>query len=326
MIIVTGGAGFIGSNIVRALNERGRADIFIVDDLGDGDKYKNLIGLRFIDYQHKDDFLQLITGNSAFGSNIDAVFHEGACSDTMVYDVNYMMKTNYDYSKEILRFCLRKQIPLIYASSASVYGTGKKGFREDEACENPINPYAFSKLMFDRYVQQFLPTAKSKIIGLRYFNVFGPQESHKGKMASIFHQIYRRMKLGGSPKLFKGTDGFGDGEQKRDFIYVKDVAKINLWCLDNDVASGIYNCGTGHAHTFNAVANAMLESMHSKMKITYCDFPDELRGKYQSFTEADMKKLTAAGYKGGFTNFVLAVEEYCKFLEAGGYYTLGKQS
>jgi ADP-L-glycero-D-manno-heptose 6-epimerase len=325
MIIVTGGAGFIGSNIVRALNERGRNDIFIVDDLGgEGDKYKNLVGLRFIDYQHKDDFLKLITGNGTFGSNVEAIFHEGACSDTMVYDVNFMMKSNYDYSKEILRFCLRKQIPLIYASSASVYGMGKKGFREDEACENPINPYAFSKLMFDRYVRQFLTAAKSKIIGLRYFNVFGPQESHKGKMASIFYQIYRRMKHGGGPKLFKGTDGFDDGEQKRDFIYVKDVAKINLWCLDNDVASGIYNCGTGHAHTFNAVAKAMIESMHSKMRTTYCDFPDELRGKYQSFTEADMKKLSVAGYKGGFTNFVLAVEEYCKFLEAGGYYTLGK--
>ena len=321
MIIVTGGAGFIGSNIVRALNERGRNDVFIVDDLGDGDKYKNLIGLRFIDYQHKDDFLKLMAG-SAFGSNVEAVFHEGACSDTMVYDVNFMMKNNYDYSKEILRFCIRKQIPLIYASSASVYGTGKKGFREDESCEQPINPYAFSKLMFDRYVRQFLSAAKSKIIGLRYFNVFGPQESHKGKMASIFHQIYRRMKLGGGPRLFKGTDGYGDGEQKRDFIYVKDVAKINLWCLDNDVASDIYNCGTGHAHTFNAVAKAMIESMHSKMRTTYCDFPDELRGKYQSFTEADMKKLTAAGYKGGFTNFVIAVEEYCKFLEAGGYYSI----
>lgn len=324
MIIVTGGAGFIGSNIVRALNERGRTDIMIVDDLGDGDKFKNLIGLRFMDYQHKDDFLKLVTGNAAFGSNVEAIFHQGACSDTMQYDVNFMMRTNYDYSKELLRFCIRKQIPLIYASSASVYGMGKKGFREDESCENPLNPYAFSKLMFDRYVRQFLNASKSKIIGLRYFNVFGPQESHKGKMASIFYQIYKRMKLGGGPRLFKGTDGYGDGEQKRDFIYVKDVAKINLWCLDSDVANGIYNCGTGHAHTFNAVAKAMIESMHSKLKTTYCDFPDELRGKYQSFTEADMKNLAAAGYKGGFTNFVIAVEEYCQFLDAGGYYTLGR--
>ena len=313
MIVVTGGAGFIGSNIVRALNERGRADILVVDDLGSGDKFKNLIGLKFADYRHKDDFLGGLEGLQ----NIEAVFHEGACSDTMEYDVNFMMRTNYDYSKELFKFCLRKQIPFI---CASVYGTGKHGFREEEACENPLNPYAFSKLLFDRYVRQFADKVKSKIVGLRYFNVYGQQEGHKGKMASIFYQIYKRMKLGGAPRLFKGTDGYRDGEQKRDFVYVKDVAKINLWCLDNAIANGIYNCGTGHAHTFNDVGKAMLESMHSKLKITYCDFPDELRGKYQSFTEADMKKLLAAGYNGGFTNFVIAVEEYCRFLDAGGYY------
>ena len=240
----------------------------------------------------------------------------------MEYDVNFMMTSNYEYSKEIFKLCVRKKIPLIYASSASVYGLGKKGFREEEVCEAPINPYAFSKLMFDRYVRQFIAKIDSKVIGLRYFNVYGPQESHKGKMASIFYQIYKRMKLGGGPRLFKGTDGYRDGEQKRDFIYVKDVAKINLWCLDNPVSNGIYNCGTGHAHTFNDVAKAMIESMHSKMKTTYCEFPDELRGKYQSYTEADMKKIQAAGYKENFTNFVIAVDEYCKFLEAGGYYTL----
>ena len=322
MIIVTGGAGFIGSNIVRALNERGRSDILIVDDLGHEDKYKNLIGLRFLDYQHKDDFFKSIQ-RVDFGQNVEAIFHEGACSDTMEYDVNFMMKTNYEYSKELLKACIKKQIPLIYASSASVYGMGKRGFRESEECESPMNPYAFSKLMFDRYVRQFADKVKSKIIGLRYFNVYGQQESHKGKMASIFYQIYKRMKLGGGPRLFKGTDGYGDGEQKRDFIYVKDVAKINLWCLEHEISNGIYNCGTGHAHTFNDVGKAMIESMNlQRLKITYCDFPDELRGKYQSFTEADMKKLAAAGYKEGFTNFVIAVGEYCKFLEAGGYYSI----
>ena len=322
MIIVTGGAGFIGSNIVRALNERGRSDILIVDDLGHEDKYKNLIGLRFLDYQHKDDFFKAIQ-RVDFGQNVEAIFHEGACSDTMEYDVNFMMKTNYEYSKELLKACIKKQIPLIYASSASVYGMGKRGFRESEECESPMNPYAFSKLMFDRYVRQFADKVKSKIIGLRYFNVYGQQESHKGKMASIFYQIYKRMKLGGGPRLFKGTDGYGDGEQKRDFIYVKDVAKINLWCLEHEISNGIYNCGTGHAHTFNDVGKAMIESMNlQRLKITYCDFPDELRGKYQSFTEADMKKLAAAGYKEGFTNFVIAVGEYCKFLEAGGDYSI----
>ena len=308
MIIVTGGAGFVGSNIVRALNERGRTDILIVDNLGNSEKYKNLIGLRFVDYRHKDDFIKNLDGAA---QNVEAIFHNGACSNTMEYDVNFMMSSNYEYSKEIFKLCIRKKIPFIYASSAAVYGLGKKGFREEEACEAPINPYAFSKLLFDRYVRQFLGKIDSKVIGLRYFNVYGPQENHKGKMASIFYQIYKRMKLGG-------------GEQKRDFIYVKDVAKINLWCLDNPVANGIYNCGTGHAHTFNDAAKAMIESMHSKMRTTYCDFPDELIGKYQSYTEADMKKITAAGYKGGFTNFVVAVDEYCKFLEAGGYYVLGR--
>ncbi|MCR5834433.1 MAG: ADP-glyceromanno-heptose 6-epimerase [Selenomonadaceae bacterium] len=323
MIIVTGGAGFIGSNIVRALNERGRTDVLIVDDLGEGDKYKNLIGLRFVDYCHKDNFMKLIK-ESTLGQNITAIFHEGACSDTMQYDVNFMMRSNYEYSKELLRTCIAKQITFIYASSASVYGMGKNGFREEEACENALNPYAFSKLIFDRYARQFFAAAKSKIIGLRYFNVFGQQESHKGKMASIFYQMYRRMKLGGSPKLFKGTDGYGDGEQRRDFVYVKDVVKVNLWCLDNNLANGIYNCGTGHAHTYNEVAKAMIDAMNSKMKTTYCDFPDALIGKYQSFTEADMTKLSAAGYKEGFTKFNTAVAEYCKFLEDGGYYTLGK--
>lgn len=321
MIIVTGGAGFVGSNIVRALNERGRTDILIVDNLGSSEKYKNLIGLRFVDYRNKDDFIKNLDGAA---QNVEAIFHNGACSNTMEYDVNFMMSSNYEYSKEIFKLCIRKKIPFIYASSAAVYGLGKKGFREEEACEAPINPYAFSKLLFDRYVRQFIGKIDSKVIGLRYFNVYGPQENHKGKMASIFCQIYKRMKLGGGPRLFKGTDGYRDGEQKRDFIYVKDVAKINLWCLDNPVANGIYNCGTGHAHTFNDAAKAMIESMHSKMRTTYCDFPDELIGKYQSYTEADMKKITAAGYKGGFTNFVVAVDEYCKFLEAGGYYVLGR--
>ena len=301
MIIVTGGAGFIGSNIVHELNIRGRTDILIVDNLTGDDKYKNLMGLHFIDYQHMD-------------------FHEGACSDTMEYNVNFMMKNNYEYSKALLNFCVNRQVPFIYASSASVYGDGKKGFRETEECEHALNPYAFSKLMFDRYVRQFMGDAKSKIIGLRYFNVYGQQETHKGKMASIFHQIYRRMKLGGKfIKLFKGTDGYADGEQLRDFVYVKDVVKVNLWCMENNLENGIYNCGTGQAHTFNEAAKAMIDAMGFG-KIEYTPFPDELRGKYQSYTQADMRKLINAGYRNSFTPLNTAVREYVQFLENGGYF------
>lgn len=321
MIIVTGGAGFIGSNIVHELNIRGRDDILIVDNLTGEDKYKNLMGLHFIDYQHMDDFLATFNKSDFYGLDIDVIFHEGACSDTMEYDVNYMMRTNYEYSKALLNFCVNRQVPLIYASSASVYGDGKKGFRESEECEHALNPYAFSKLMFDRYVRRFMGDARSKIIGLRYFNVFGQQENHKGKMASIFHQFYKRMKLGGKfIKLFRGTDGYADGEQLRDFIYVKDVVKVNLWCMENDLANGIYNCGTGRANTFNAAAKAMIDAMGFG-KIEYTAFPDELRGKYQSYTQADMRKLISAGYPGKFTPLNTAVREYVQFLENGGYFS-----
>lgn len=315
MIIVTGGAGFIGSNIVKALNERGRADILVVDNLGKSDKFKNLIGLKFVDYIHRDSFLGELNGMT----NVEAIFHEGACSDTMNYDVNYMIKTNYEYSKALLNFCFEKEVDFIYASSASTYGGGKNGFRENEACESALNPYAFSKLMFDRFVRPLCGRFKSKVIGLRYFNVFGPQEFHKGRMASIAFQMYNQIKNTGVIKLFKGTDGYADGEQRRDFIYVKDVAKVNLWFLENAAANGVYNCGTGAASSFNAVAQAVIDALGTG-RIEYIDFPAELQGKYQSFTQADTAKLIGAGYNGGFTKINDAVREYCSFLEDGGYY------
>ena len=316
MIIVTGGAGFIGSNIVRALNERGRDDIVIVDNLGKSEKYKNLIGLKFFDYIHRDDFLNLIMNDDIIA---DVIFHDGACSDTMEYDVNYMVKTNYEYSKAIFEYCANDGIDFIYASSASTYGGGQNGFTENETCENALNPYAFSKLIFDNYVRQNLSEIESKVIGLRYFNVFGPQEFHKGRMASIAYQMYKQIKNDGVIKLFKGTDGYEDGEQRRDFIYVKDVAKVNLWCWENEISNGIYNCGTGNATTFNAVAQAVISALGTG-KIEYIDFPETLKGKYQSFTQADTRKLLRAGYDGGFTNINDAVKEYCQFLEEGGYY------
>lgn len=319
MIIVTGGAGFIGSNIVKELNRRGRTDILIVDDLKDGQNYKNLRGLEFIDYQHKDDFLQSIEDDDFDGSDIDAVFHEGACSDTMEYDVNYMMKVNYEYSKSVLHFCLQHRIPFLYASSASTYGSGRHGFREGDECEDALNPYAFSKLAFDRYVRQVLPEAHSQIVGLKYFNVYGPQEHHKGKMASIFYQLYNQIKETGKVRLFKGIDGYGDGEQRRDFVYVKDVVKVNLWFWENHGPSGIYNCGTGHAHTYNEVGQAVIDAL-GEGHIEYREFPEILRGKYQNFTEADKTNLLNAGYNEGFHEMKEAVKEYCDFLDQGGYF------
>ena len=323
MIIVTGGAGFIGSNIVKELNRRGREDILIVDDLKDGMNYKNLRGLKFIDYTHKDDFLENIEQDSFTGMDIDVVFHEGACSDTMEYDVNYMMRTNYEYSKTLLHSCLEHRVPFMYASSASTYGGGENGFTEGDDCEDALNPYAFSKLAFDRYVRQVMPSAHSQVVGLRYFNVYGPQEHHKGKMASIFYQLYNQIKETGKAKLFRGYDGYGDGEQRRDFVYVGDVVKVNLWFWETNGPSGIFNCGTGKAHTYNEAAQAVIDAVGAG-KIEYRDFPEVLKGKYQSFTEADTTRLLATGYDLGFTDMKAAVAEYCHFLDEGGYFEYGK--
>lgn len=323
MIIVTGGAGFIGSNIVKTLNEQGIEDILIVDDLKCGTNFKNLIGLKYFDYRHKDDFLRDIEEGLYEGASIDAVFHQGACSDTMEYDCNFMMATNYEYSKTVLHFCLDHRIPFLYASSASTYGSGKNGFREGDECEDALNIYAFSKLTFDRYVRKLLPEAKSQVVGLKYFNVYGPQEHHKGKMASIVYQLYNQVKNNGYVKLFKGIDGYADGEQLRDFIYVKDLVKVNLWFWRNNGPSGIYNCGTGKANTFKAVAEAVINYM-GKGHIEYVDFPEILRGKYQNYTEADLTKLLNAGYDQGFHKLEDAVAEYCQFLDKGGYFTYEK--
>ena len=323
MIIVTGGAGFIGSNLVKELNRQGRDDILIVDDLKDGQNYKNLRGLKFLDYRYKDDFLESVEEDDFDGTDVDAVFHEGACSDTMEYDVNYMMNVNYEYSKAMLHYCLEHRVPFFYASSASTYGAGANGFTEGDKYEDALNPYAFSKLAFDRYVRQLLPDARSPVVGLRYFNVYGPQEHHKGKMASIFYQLYHQIEETGVARLFEGYDGYGDGEQKRDFIYVKDVVKVNLWFWREKGPNGIYNCGTGKAHTYNEAAQAVIAAM-GKGKIEYRPFPEVLKGKYQSFTEADTTALLAAGYDGGFTDMKDAVKEYCDFLMAGGYFTYGE--
>lgn len=320
MIIVTGGAGFIGSNIVKKLNERGIDDILVVDDLTDGRKCRNLQSLQFADYMDYKDFADLMADGSFDCGPVDVIFHEGACSDTMNYDGRYMMKNNYEGSKDILHYCLERRIPLLYASSASTYGSGKNGFREVSDCEEALNPYAFSKLQFDRYVRRVLPYAQSQVAGFRYFNVFGPQENHKDRMASLIFQKYHELKEKGKITLFEGTAGYENGGQIRDFIYVNDVVKVLFYFWEHPELSGIYNCGTGTGHTFNEFVKGIIDYCGTG-SIEYVPFPEILKGKYQSFTTADTTKLTDAGYDKGFTHLVDAVKEYCELLDKhDGYF------
>lgn len=324
MIIVTGGAGFIGSNIVKGLNDRGREDILIVDNLTNMVKFKNIQGLKALDYMDKQDFINAIRDGKFDDANIEVIFHEGACSDTMEYNGKYMMENNFEYTKTLMHFALKKKIQLIYASSASTYGSGKHGFSEKPACEEALNVYAFSKLFFDNYARRYFDTAESQIVGLRYFNVYGPQENHKGKMASMIFQMFNQWKSEGKVKLFEGVDGYGNGEQVRDFIYVKDVVKVNFFFWDHPELKGIYNCGTGHAHTFNTLAKGVLKYFGSG-ELEYVPFPEVLRGKYQSFTEADSSKLLAAGYDGGFTDIEEAIAEYCALLDKNEGYLINER-
>ncbi|GAB6140316.1 ADP-glyceromanno-heptose 6-epimerase [Methylosoma difficile] len=298
MIIVTGGAGFIGSNLIRALNKRGEREILLVDNLSNGRKMLNIADLDIADYCDKHDLFAKLD-DQAFMRQVRAVFHQGACSATTEWDGQYVMKNNYDYSKQLLHNCQTARIPFIYASSASVYGNGQNGFRVDRACEQPINMYAYSKFQFDQYVRRILPTATAQIAGFRYFNVYGPREQHKGLMSSTAFHFNQQILKDQVAKLFAGCDGYGDGEQQRDFVYVGDVVDVNLWFLDNPTQSGVFNVGTGKAEPFNAVAEAVV-AWHGKGKIEYIPFPDHLKGAYQSYTQADLTELRAAGYEKKF--------------------------
>ena len=266
MIIVTGGAGFIGSNIVKSLNDQGYTDIMVVDDLEDGTKFVNLADLEIADYIDKDDFLELIKSEVEF-PGLEAIFHEGACSSTTEWDGKFMMQNNYQYSVELLHYCLDHKVPFLYASSASVYGAGSV-FTEAREHEKPLNVYGYSKFQFDQYVRRVLPEADSQVIGFRYFNVYGPREQHKGSMASVAYHLNTQIKNGENPKLFEGCDGYPNGGQTRDFVYVGDVAKVNLWCWKENAASGIYNLGTGAAEPFQAVAEAVI-NYHGSGEVEY---------------------------------------------------------
>ncbi len=301
MFIVTGGAGFIGSHLVRELNRAGHQDILVVDNLTRADKFRNLADLVIADYMDKAEFRERLA--RGFDLKPKAVFHQGACSDTMATDGRYVMDNNFTYSKEVLAFAQTRKVPFIYASSAAVYGASRH-FAPEPEHERPLNVYGYSKLAFDQHVRSLGANLQGTVVGLRYFNVYGAREGHKGRMMSVLHQLLRQLREEGSCRLFEGTDGYAHGEQVRDFVHVDDIAAINLHFASGPTRRGIYNAGTGHARSFNAIAHALIQHL-GRGKISYIPFPAELMGKYQSFTQADIRSLRQAGYAKPF----LSLEE-----------------
>ena len=308
MIVVTGAAGFIGSNLVRGLNKAGRADIIAVDDLSDGTKFRNLVDCDFLDYLDKDDFIASLRDRLA---GVELVFHQGACSDTREWDGKFMLENNYAWSRNLLDACSKNNVAFIYASSAAVYG-GSRSFIEKPHCEKPVNIYGYSKLLFDRHARRMMQNATSQIAGLRYFNVYGPGELHKGAMASVVFQLNKQLLETGAVNLYKGSGGYADGEQRRDFIHVDDVVDVNLWFMSNG-SSGIFNIGTGRSRSFNDVAR-LVTGWHGKGTIRYVDFPEDLLPAYQSFTQADVSALRGAGYRSPFTGLEKGIGKYLDWL------------
>jgi ADP-L-glycero-D-manno-heptose 6-epimerase len=327
-IVVTGAAGFIGSNIVKALSARGEHEVLAVDDLKEGDKFANLVDCDIADYLDKDDFLRELD-NGAFDGVLAGISHQGACSDTTETDGRFMMQNNYRYSRELFEYCVDEEIPYIYASSAAVYGAGPE-FREDRACEAPLNVYGYSKFLFDQYVRRNWSERSAQVVGLRYFNVYGAREQHKGRMASVAFHFFNQYRAHGKVKLFEGSGGYGNGEQRRDFVSVEDAVDVNLYFLDHPRQSGIFNVGTGAAQSFNDVAVATVNAcrLHNKEAplnltelqrqgvIEYIPFPPELAGKYQSYTQADIKALRGAGYAAPMLTVEEGVARYVESLIA----------
>ncbi|MBL1140745.1 MAG: ADP-glyceromanno-heptose 6-epimerase [Proteobacteria bacterium] len=314
MIVVTGGAGFIGSQLVAGLNRVGREDILVVDDLKDGKKFENLVLNKIADYIDKADFRRLIAERNNVFDDIEYVFHQGACSTTTEWDGQYMMDNNYTYSKELLHFCLERSIPFVYASSASVYGVNTE-FAEEPENESPVNVYGYSKLLFDNYVRKFCADINTQVVGLRYFNVFGSRESHKKGMASVVYHFNNQINETNELKLFEGSHGYADGEQLRDFVFVDDVVNVNLWMMEHKDVTGIFNVGTGKTNSFNDVARQVID-WHKNGAISYIPFPESLKGSYQSFTQANLVKLRSVGCDYEFTSLDKGVNSYLDELNA----------
>ncbi|NBV16346.1 ADP-glyceromanno-heptose 6-epimerase [Janthinobacterium sp.] len=323
-IVVTGAAGLIGSNIVKQLNARGHRHIIAVDNLTRGDKFRNLVDCDISDYIDKTEFLGKLA-SGIYDGKIRAVFHQGACSDTMETDGKYMMENNFRYSLALLDYCQAQKVPFMYASSASVYGGGSI-FKEEREFEKPLNVYGYSKFLFDQIVRERMDSLTAQVVGFRYFNVYGPREEHKGRMASVAFHHYHQYREHGKVKLFEGRDGYVDGGQLRDFVSVEDVVKVNLWFLDHPEQSGIFNLGTGQSQPFNDIAIASVntcremeslaplsrEEMVAQGILEYIKFPDALIGKYQSFTQADISRLRAAGYDAPFYTVAEGVSRYIR--------------
>jgi ADP-L-glycero-D-manno-heptose 6-epimerase len=327
MIVVTGAAGFIGSNIVRGLNRRGHTNILAVDDLTDGDKFVNLVGGQIADYMHKEEFRRGVL--DGFLPGVRAVFHQGACSDTTERNGQFMMDNNYRVTLELFEYCQSHKIPFIYASSAAVYGVGPV-YVEDLANERPLNVYGYSKFLFDQVLRARMHSLTAQVVGLRYFNVYGPHEQHKGRMASVAFHNMNQFLAEGHVRLFGGWDGYADGGQMRDFISVDDVVDVNLHFLEHPKVSGIFNCGTGRAQAFNdvasAVVNAMrgiqgkpalsLEDLVKQGMLRYVEFPEDLKGRYQSYTQADVSALRKAGFTAPLRDVQTGVTQYVQALHA----------
>jgi ADP-L-glycero-D-manno-heptose 6-epimerase len=322
MVIVTGGAGFIGSNLVHELNAHGITDILVVDNLANATKFTNLEGAQFADYMDKREFRRAIAEGAPGMGRVEAILHQGACSNTLEDDGVYMMDNNFTYTKEVLAFAIREVAPLVYASTAAVYGLSGAGhFTPTPENERPLNIYGFSKLAFDNYLRRQIALGSVSIpaVGLRYFNVYGPREQHKGRMASVMHHFTRQMKETGRVKLFAGTGGYEDGEQRRDFVYVRDLARLNLFfaglgpyaAMDGEARKmyrGVVNAGSGTSRSFNDVAKALM-AVHGEAEVEYIPFPVDLEGRYQHFTEADLTGLRELGCELAMTGLEEGIRE-----------------